>query len=638
MPLFVPVLRLVMVFLNVYDSYKVLKMPRASARNSGQPSQRALTQRKRDMKGCIAVWIVWCCFITYERFAEAIVSLFVPFYDEFKSLAILFLILTRARGAEPIFLHILRPLLKPYTPTLDVVLDFACMIGDIIFTLSMLPIRVVLSWWEKSIFNRDATSESETESMPVEHNNVHSDVDRLYPGVLGQAQPHTLQLPREVSSNPRQSGHSRSSSSDFGQNATQGNRLAQKDDVQRVASNSMPNGLYSHQIWHPPPPSYSDADDETATGPIPNIGRSRHDSEDLVLLAKMEEIARQQVDEWRQYPPFPSAYPSTPIVTASSRLPNNPIRPPQRPLDTVLTEMSEDEPQQDFRESLLLPRKPLNPSYVGLSDDYFTHPGVQIDRLVDDEMAVDIDSIIDDEEEDEFNITLRTPLPLLGSARSHIRDTDYPISFVSSAVSKSTASTIADRSSSLLSRSSSESSLSAAMSMISSTDSSSVVGKKRPFPRNTAVSVKNKAQLINGTVARSTPRMRGILKPPARRLFPTRKVRREPVPSTNETVSEDTTSSVGVVDEHKAHITKRRKIALPPGHVLPSSRPIRGRITAPARAAQTRRNTAAPSASSRSSARIRVVTQPPNTVKQPDITSNDHAAGRSHERNFTKTN
>jgi len=59
MPLFVPVLRLAMLFLNVYDSYKVLKMPPPSARSGGRPSQRALSQRKRDMKGCLAIWIVW---------------------------------------------------------------------------------------------------------------------------------------------------------------------------------------------------------------------------------------------------------------------------------------------------------------------------------------------------------------------------------------------------------------------------------------------------------------------------------------------------------------------------------------------------------------------------------------------------
>jgi len=62
MPLVVPALRLLMLFLNVYDSYKTLRLPPPSRRNGGQPSQRALSQRKRDMKGCLAVWIVWVRF------------------------------------------------------------------------------------------------------------------------------------------------------------------------------------------------------------------------------------------------------------------------------------------------------------------------------------------------------------------------------------------------------------------------------------------------------------------------------------------------------------------------------------------------------------------------------------------------
>jgi len=59
MPLFVPILRLLMLFLNVYDSYKTLKDPVSSTRNGGRPSVRAVSQRKRDMKGCLAVWVVW---------------------------------------------------------------------------------------------------------------------------------------------------------------------------------------------------------------------------------------------------------------------------------------------------------------------------------------------------------------------------------------------------------------------------------------------------------------------------------------------------------------------------------------------------------------------------------------------------
>ncbi len=59
MPLVVPVLRLAYVFLNVFDTFKVLRLPPPSARNGGQPSARAMSQRKRAMKGIMTIWIVW---------------------------------------------------------------------------------------------------------------------------------------------------------------------------------------------------------------------------------------------------------------------------------------------------------------------------------------------------------------------------------------------------------------------------------------------------------------------------------------------------------------------------------------------------------------------------------------------------
>ena len=55
----VPILRLTYLFLNIYDTYKVIKIPPPSARSGGQPSLRALTQRKRDMKGIMTIWTVW---------------------------------------------------------------------------------------------------------------------------------------------------------------------------------------------------------------------------------------------------------------------------------------------------------------------------------------------------------------------------------------------------------------------------------------------------------------------------------------------------------------------------------------------------------------------------------------------------
>ena len=58
----VPILRLTYLFLNIYDTYKVLKVPAPSQRNGGQPTIRAMTQRKRDMKGIMTIWTIWVRF------------------------------------------------------------------------------------------------------------------------------------------------------------------------------------------------------------------------------------------------------------------------------------------------------------------------------------------------------------------------------------------------------------------------------------------------------------------------------------------------------------------------------------------------------------------------------------------------
>ncbi|KAF9226719.1 hypothetical protein BS17DRAFT_665952, partial [Gyrodon lividus] len=140
MPLVVPALRLLMVFLNVYETFKTLKPPPPSVRRGGQPSIRALTQRKRDLKGCLAVWVVWCCYAAYERTFDRIVGIFVPFYSEIKSVFVLFLLLTRAKGAEPLFLHVLRPFIKPYAAVVDPTLELTRDLGDFFFALLQVPL------------------------------------------------------------------------------------------------------------------------------------------------------------------------------------------------------------------------------------------------------------------------------------------------------------------------------------------------------------------------------------------------------------------------------------------------------------------------------------------------------------------
>jgi receptor expression-enhancing protein 5/6 len=76
MGLIVLVLRCYLVFQNVFITFKTLKLPPPSSRNNGQPSLRALTQRKRDMKGCMAIWVVWVSrvLLTARTHSKALVQ------------------------------------------------------------------------------------------------------------------------------------------------------------------------------------------------------------------------------------------------------------------------------------------------------------------------------------------------------------------------------------------------------------------------------------------------------------------------------------------------------------------------------------------------------------------------------------
>ncbi|KAF7302226.1 hypothetical protein MIND_00789600 [Mycena indigotica] len=382
MTLIVPALRLLMLALNVYDTYKVLKPPRVSARSrDGRPAERAFSQRKRKMKGCLAVWLVWYCYVAYESTVENLISLFIPFYDSCKSLVLLFLILTRARGAEPIFLHIIRPLLRPYTATLDAVADVGRIFGDVIFLLLAYPFRVAAEWWN-------------TYWTPVEDSEPISHPISLQPGG--------------------------------------GKRRSAVGDSPQHAAVSVTASLY--QIWHPPRAAYED-DDDPPPMPVPQIPLETPEAQ----LARKEmeewrqyppipsaypptplpirtsvpepepvisEEARKQMDEWRKYPAFPSAYPATPLsrplpisATVSSSL-----APPQ--FAPIMEEEDEEvSHQSSFGESLPSLPELLNPgSSRGASDMRGNALGIY-------EGEMDQDDDEDDSEDDEFDVTLRTPEP-----------------------------------------------------------------------------------------------------------------------------------------------------------------------------------------------------------------------------------
>ncbi|KAJ7265481.1 hypothetical protein B0H12DRAFT_200261 [Mycena haematopus] len=386
MALIVPILRLVMLLLNIYDTFKVLKLPRPSPRNSGQPTVRALSQRKRNMKGCLAVWIVWCCFMMYERMIEGIVSLFVPFYDEVKSLVLLFLIFTRARGAEPIFLHIVRPLLKPYTSTLDALSDVARMFGDIVFLMLTYPLHLMLSWWHKAFAHRDSTVEDEANGT-------------LYTEVQQVLHSMSYQMPVQAGARRRSSGPIRADvpASDVtasDQNVTPSLYVATESTVQP------PRRVSAHEIWHPPRSAYHD-EEEDYVDPGPS---------GLPLESQEARRAREQTEEWRQYPPFPSAYPPTPLPAFSSQLP---VHDASSFAPRQFSPIPEDphQPVQDFGQSLLSPHELPNSGSASDSSNKYNALGIQNGPF--NEAAFQDDTMDEDDGEDDFNITLRTPGSLL---------------------------------------------------------------------------------------------------------------------------------------------------------------------------------------------------------------------------------
>ena len=83
----------------------------------------------------------------YERMFESFISLFIPFYDKVKSsipnprsCSGEFMIKPIVRvksnvieqGAEPIYLHIVPPIIKPYIKTLDAMLQLLLLVAVII--------------------------------------------------------------------------------------------------------------------------------------------------------------------------------------------------------------------------------------------------------------------------------------------------------------------------------------------------------------------------------------------------------------------------------------------------------------------------------------------------------------------------
>jgi hypothetical protein len=68
------------------------------------------------------------------------------------------------KGAEPIYLHIIRPFLKPYTSAVDQLLDFTRVVGDVVLGLAALPFLYITEWWQRRFGTEPECLDTETEA------------------------------------------------------------------------------------------------------------------------------------------------------------------------------------------------------------------------------------------------------------------------------------------------------------------------------------------------------------------------------------------------------------------------------------------------------------------------------------------
>ncbi|KAF8592110.1 hypothetical protein K439DRAFT_386326 [Ramaria rubella] len=177
MPVVLSILRLWILILNLYGTFKAMKPPplsQRSTRNGQGPSARAMQLRKRELKSRLAVWVVWAMFLTIERPLDGTIGLLVPFYNQLKCLGLIFMLITRSHGAEAIFLHIIHPAIRPYTPAIDDILANLHSVFELLVLLCFLPWEYVSdrwrNWkWSWNWFNKESThpdTDSPDDSRP----------------------------------------------------------------------------------------------------------------------------------------------------------------------------------------------------------------------------------------------------------------------------------------------------------------------------------------------------------------------------------------------------------------------------------------------------------------------------------------
>lgn len=363
-------------------------------------------------------------------------------------------------------------------------LDFISVIADIALAIVSVPVSAVLGIWNRRFGRGDSSSDD------AQTDHLQSDTGKQTNGHPLADISSSREAPETRSHIPRPTAIQRIDSGSSSRSVPRENGHPITAPVQDRTEMAQ-----KHEIWYPPRSAYEDDDENNAGDSKPQgVATPSPMDSDATL------VAVEQVDEWRLYPQFPSAYPPTPLVTLTrlvSKSTNLDVD--ARFNGSALPEVDEAS-DQGFRRSLSPPPDATNPGSFGdLSDE---KPDSGIHEMKDDDdmtMSDDRDVSMDEDEEDEFNITLQTPVPVrvinetpFHAAKMTSRTTSLATTM--SIRSLSTGLSTVDNGSSLRTRSSLDSLSSPA---VSSGEDSPVIGKKRPLPASSKVNNRNHKAVID---------------------------------------------------------------------------------------------------------------------------------------------
>jgi hypothetical protein len=475
------------------------------------------------------------------------------------------------QSAEPIYLHVIRPLLKPYVSTLDAVLKFVHNLGDFILLILSLPFSAAISWWYGP-----STDEDQAGLTEVDSESVRSYADEQPAPSMKRPDYHGH---RNTQGPPTSREESRSRRGISGNGHIPYPRGVSRET--RNSSDTLRSRFYAppdassqkHEIWYPPPSSQEDIDEDRAEYP-----------ENVPLVAMPEPVIPAiAVDDLSAYPPFPAAYPLTPVHPPQISMPE-PIHPSQFGTiqgegtgGAVANSDQNDGAQQGFGRSLLPPREPMNPGSDGDLSDETKYPGVQIHetRYV---TSSDGDEDMEDyeTEEDSFDVTFQTP-----KHRRILRAVpmDREVSNASIVTEATVASSVPSETTGLTTdhRGSSLRTTTVTASRSSSSGSSGATGVKRPFP-NYKIGVRPRIRAADHRSPRKAGPVRGTGRLTALPRPASRRAQREG------TISEDTLDDEDPMDADAPQgddallARKRRRVAGTPGtrRVVASQPAVRG--------------------------------------------------------------